>query len=227
MPENDKGQGNITEPGIGKPSGNSMDSGNGKEDLKGKIDGLYLEKGLIEEQIRKLDQEKINRLQDYNTELEKKKEWLEKELIKLTKDNNNYKKQVKYFRGKKWSNAFRMISILTVIDLIIVPLIVTFLHIQFQWLFISIGIITFFGILLIANYMSGTSPFDTGEVRKALTGSFVVIYFAFVPLVTIGTINLPSAEPVKTIITNFTWIVGAIVIFYFGSRAVEEYVKNR
>ena len=198
-----------------------------KDDLKEDIDVLYKEKDVLEGQIRKLDKEKIDRLQNLNGEMEKRVEWLDKERIKVTKERDNFRKQVKNFRGKKWSNALRMISILAIIDLIIIPIVVTLLHIPIPWIFISIGIITFFGILLISNYMSGTSPFDTGEVRKALTGSFVIIYFAFVPLVTFGNVILPSEEPIKTIITNFTWIVGAIVIFYFGSRAVEEYVKTR
>lgn len=197
------------------------------KDLNQDIGRLYQEKEVLEEQIRRLDAEKIERLQNYNDELLKRVEWLDKDRIKVIKEQDNFRKQVKNFRSKKWSNAIKMISILAVIDLIIVPLLVMLLDIPVQWILIPIGIITFFGILLIANYMSGTSPFDTGEVRKALTGSFVIIYFALIPLLTFGSLNLPADESIKTIITNFTWIVGAIVIFYFGSRAVEEYVKSK
>jgi hypothetical protein len=199
----------------------------GKKDYKEDLSRLYKEKDELEDEIKKLDQEKIQRLQDINEELEKKVEWLDKDRIKAIKERDNYRKQVYNFRGKKWSNSLKMISVLATLDLIIIPILVSFLNIPIQWLFISIGIITFFGILLIANYMSGTSPFDTGEVRKALTGSFVIIYLALVPLITFGTITIPAEEPIKTIVTNFTWIVGAIVIFYFGSRAVEEYVKAK
>ncbi|OPY24593.1 MAG: hypothetical protein A4E27_01225 [Methanobacterium sp. PtaU1.Bin242] len=199
----------------------------GKEILKDDIERLYKEKDGLEEQLRKLDQGKIEKLQNLNQELEKRAEWLDKERIKVTRERDNLNRQVKNFRGKKWLNALKMISALAILDLVIIPLLITLLHIPVEWLFITIGIVTFFGILLIANYMSGTSPFDTGEVRKALTGSFIIIYFAFVPLITFGNISLASAEPIKTIITNFTWIVGAIVIFYFGSRAVEEYIKSK
>lgn len=199
----------------------------GKEILKDDIERLYKEKDGLEEQLRKLDQGKIEKLQNLNQELEKRAEWLDKERIKVTRERDNLNRQVKNFRGKKWLNALKMISALAILDLVIIPLLITLLHIPIEWLFITIGIVTFFGILLIANYMSGTSPFDTGEVRKALTGSFIIIYFAFVPLITFGNISLASAEPIKTIITNFTWIVGAIIIFYFGSRAVEEYIKSK
>ena len=197
------------------------------KDLNQDIGRLYHEKDVLGEQIKKLDEQKIERLQNINDELEKRVEWLDKDRIKVIKERDNFRKQVKNFRGKKWSNALKMISALAIIDLIIIPILVTLLNIPVQWIFISLGIITFFGILLIANYMSGTSPFDTGEVRKALTGSFVIIYFSLVPLLMFGSLNLPADETVKTIITNFTWIVGAIVIFYFGSRAVEEYVKSK
>lgn len=198
-----------------------------KENTEKDIGRLFQEKDVLEEQIRKLDFEKIERLQRYNEELEKRAEWLDKERIKVIKERDNYRKQVKNFRGKKWYSSLRMVSILALIDLIILPLLLWLLNIPTQWFFISIGIITFFGILIIANYMSGTSPLNSGEVRKALTSSFVVTYFAFLPLVTFGSVNLPADEPIKTIVTNFTWIVGAIVIFYFGSRALEEYVKTK
>jgi hypothetical protein len=197
----------------------------GKFDLNKDIGHLYQEKDTLGEEIRRLDREKIERLEKSNEELEKKAEWLDKERIKAIKERDNFRKQVKNFRGKKWSGALRMVLALVVIDLIILPLLVWALKIPTPWIFIGLGIITFFGLLLITSYMSGTSPLNTGEVRKAVTGSFVIIYFAFVPLVAFGSINLPADEPIKTIVTNFTWIVGAVVIFYFGSRAVEEYVK--
>ena len=198
-----------------------------KDELSGEIKNLYQAKDELGEQIRKLDQEKIEKLQNLNEELEKKAEWLDKERIKITKERDNLQRQVKNFRGKKWINALRMIMVLVIVDLVIVPLLVLFLNIPLQWLFISLGVITFFGIMIIANYMSDTAPLDTGEVRKALVGSFIVVYFAFVPLITFGRISIIAAEPIKTIMTDFTWLVGIIVIFYFGSRAVEELIKAR
>lgn len=201
------------------------------DDLRGDtekdIRRLFQERDVLEDQIRKLDFEKIKRLQKHNEELEKRAEWLDKERIKVIKERDNYRKQVKNFRGKKWFNSMKMLVILAMIDLILLPLLLWLLNIPQQWIFIFIGVITFFGILIISNYMSGTSPLNSGEVRKALTSSFVVTYFAFLPLVTYGSVNLPADEPVKTIVTNFTWIVGAIVIFYFGTRALEEYVKTK
>ncbi len=196
-----------------------------KEDLKEDILELCKERYELEEQIKKLDQEKIQRLEDLNEKLEKRVEWLDKDRTKVLKEKNNLKRQISNKRSREWSRTLIMISFLAVVDLLIVPLLVITMGIPVQWIFIAMGVITFFGILLIVNYMSGSSPFDTGEIRKALTGSFVVLYFVLVPLVTFGGITVTQGETVKTILTNFTWIVGAIIIFYFGSRAVEEYVK--
>lgn len=198
-----------------------------KTDLKKDVQNLYQEKNTLVEEIRRLDGEKIERLENANQELEKRYEWQDKERIKLIKERDNYRKQVKGFRGKKWSNAFRMVMALVVLNIIILPLLIWAFRIPAQWMFIGLGTITFFGILLISSYLSGTSPLNTGEIRKAITGSFVIIYFAFMPLVAFGSVNLPADEPIKTIITHFTWIVGAIVIFYFISRTVEEYVKAK
>ncbi len=198
-----------------------------KENLKGDIDQLYKERNDLTEQIRKLDQEKIQKLEDFNEKLEKKVEWLDKERTKVLKEKNNLKRQISNKHSREWARTVVMIAILGIIDLVLVPLLVTTMGIPVQWIFIAMGVITFFGILLVVNYMSGSSPLDTGEIRKALTGTFVILYFVFIPLVTFGGISVTQGDSVKTIITNFTWIVGAIIIFYFGSRAVEEYVKSK
>ena len=196
-----------------------------EKELKVELEELYNEKKELEEQIRDLDKEKIEKLTKEKEELEKKVEWLDKEKKKTEREKDNFLRQVKNSRHRKWINSIKMISIIGAADLVIIPLLIFLLKIPIQWIFTGIGIVTFFGILLVANYMSGTSPFNTGEVRKALTGAFVVEYFTFLPIVTFGGASIPSGEPLKTVIANFTWIIAVIIVFYFGSRSVEEYVK--
>ena len=79
------------------------------EDLNQDIGRLYQEKDELGEQIRRLDQEKIERLQNYSDELEKRVEWLDKDRIKVIKERDNFRKQVKNFRSKKWFNSLKMI----------------------------------------------------------------------------------------------------------------------
>lgn len=198
-----------------------------KQEILDEMKELRIERDELEQQVRKLDQEKIDKLENLRIELEKQVEWLDKERIKVIKEKDNLNRQITHFRSRKWLNTLKMVLVLGVIDLIVVPVLSALFIIPIAWIFISIGLITFFGVVVIVNYMSGTSPLDTGEIRKAVTVSFITVYFVFVPIVTFGSIRIPQDEPFKTIITNFTWIVGLIIAFYFGSRVIEEYVKSK
>ena len=198
-----------------------------EKEIRIELETLYNEKKELEGQIRELDKEKIEKLTKEKEQLEKKVEWLDKEKKKTEREKDNFLRQVKNSRHRKWLNSIKMITLIGAADLVVIPLLVFLLKLPIQWMFIGIGIVTFFGILITANYMSGTSPFDTGEIRKALTGSFVVEYFTFLPIVTFGGAAIPSGEPIKTIIANFTWIMAIIIVFYFGSRSVEEYMKTK
>jgi hypothetical protein len=191
------------------------------------IDELYKERIELENQINQLNQNKIEKLESMNIELQKKVEWLDKERIKAIKERDNLLRKVRHSNEKSWKTALKMIIILGVIDLVLVPLLITILGIPLQWIFVSIGLITFFGIILVVNYMSGTSPLNTGEIRKALTVSFITVYFALVPLLAFGAVKIPQSGPLMSLVTNFTWIIGAVIIFYFGSRSVEEYIKAK
>lgn len=71
--------------------------------------------------------------------------------------------------------------------------------------------------------MSGTSPFNTGEIRKAITVSLLTVYLAFVPLSTMGMVTIPGAD----ITTYFTWLIAVVIVLYFTTRPLEEYIKTR
>jgi len=89
----------------------------------------------------------------------------------------------------------------------------------------SVGIVTFFGILMLANYLSGDEKLEKGEVRKSITGSFVAVYFTLVSLLTFTGFGPSETETAKTIIGHFTYLVGLIVVFYFGSSSVRQYLE--
>jgi hypothetical protein len=192
-----------------------------KKELQNEFEKLQREKEELINDIRDLDWAKIIKLEKENEELQKKVEWLDKDKKKTDREKENLSRQLSNSRPKMWLNSLKIITAIGLIDIIIIPLLVIFLGISLQWIFLGIGIVTFFGILLLVNYMSGTSSYDSGEIRKAVTGSFITVYLIFVPLISFGTINIPSLKPIG----SFTWIVGIIVIFYFVSRTIEEYVK--
>lgn len=196
------------------------------KDLKKNVDELHQEKLNLEKEINDLNLIKIQKLEAINEELEKKSEWMDKERIKAIKERDNLVRKVRHSNEKNWKNALKMISILGVLDLVIVPLAITLLGIPMQWLFVAMGMVTFLGVLLIANYMSGTSPFNTGEIRKAVTVSLITVYLALVPVITFGIIESPLGAPAQTVVNNFTWLIGAVIVLYFSTRPLEEYIKK-
>jgi len=195
------------------------------KELDTEVKELLKERNELNNDIRDLDWAKIIKLEKENEELHRKVEWLDKDKKRMEREKENLNRQVSNSRTKKWFNTVKMILLIGIIDLIIMPIIVTLLAIPLQWIFLGIGIVTFFGTLIIVNYMSGTAQFNSGEIRKALTTSVITVYLIFVPLIAFGSIQIPNDGAVKAIIQNFTWIVGIIIIFYFVSRTIEEYAK--
>ena len=100
-------------------------------------------------------------------------------------------------------------------------------RIPLLWSIVGIGIITFFGTLTLANYLSKDSRLDKGEIRKALTASLIVVYFALVSLVTCPECGDLESEFSKQVVEHFTWVIGVIIVFYFGSRVVQEWLKSK
>ena len=124
----------------------------------------------------------------------------------------------------KRKTAFIMAIIVGFLD-ILVLYIGTIRPAHIGWAVASTGVITFLGTLMLINHLSKSTDFDKGEVRKAMTGSFIVVYFSLVSLLTLTDIGVSDTELAKTIISHFTYLVGIVVVFYFGSRAVENYLS--
>ena len=197
-----------------------------RKDLEKNVDELHQERINLEKEINDLNLIKIEKLEAINEELEKKSEWMDKERIKAIKERDNLIRKVRHSNEKNWKNALKMISILGVLDLAVVPVIITLLGIPLQWLFVSMGLVTFFGIMLIANYMSGTSPFNTGEIRKAVIVSLITVYLAFVPLFAFGILASQLGASAQSVINDLTWLIGAVIVLYFSTRPIEEYINK-
>jgi Uncharacterized conserved protein len=198
-----------------------------EKELEKTVDELNQQRIDLENEINNLNLLKIEKLKSINDELETKIEWMDKERIKATKERDNLLRKVRHSNEKNWKNALKMISILGLLDLVVVPAIITLLALPLQWIYVSMGLVTFLGLILITNYMSGTSPFNTGEIRKAITVSLITVYLAFVPLMAFGLVVFPMGNSAQTIVTNFTWLIGVVIILYFSTRPVEEYIKAR
>jgi hypothetical protein len=88
----------------------------------------------------------------------------------------------------------------------------------------AVGVIAFLGTLSIAHRGSA-GPYDSGEVRIAVTCAFMMVYFAILG------IFLFSINQVGTfgqgLVNNLTSLFGVVVGFYFASSAVVEYGRAR
>lgn len=200
-------------------------NGDDKNELQNEILKLKHEKDELTEDIRDLDWAKIIKLEKENEDLRKRVEWLDKDKKKTDREKENLFRQVSNSKQKRWFNTLKMVLVLGIIDLVAIPLLIIVLGIPLSWIFMGIGIVTFLGILIIANYMSGTTPLTSGEIRKALTASVITVYLIFIPLITFGTVHISNQIAVNSIVENFTWIVGIIIILYFVTRALEGYAN--
>lgn len=125
---------------------------------------------------------------------------------------------------KRWKKAVIMAIAIAFIDAAAL-LFGTLYPSLMAWSVGSVGIITFFGILMLVNYLSSSPALDKGEMRKAIAGSFIAVYFVLVSLLTFTGFGHSNPDLTGTIIGHFTSLVKIIIIFYFGSSMVREYLK--
>jgi len=78
---------------------------------------------------------------------------------------------------------------------------------------------------MLANFFSESPALEKGEVRKAIAGSFIAVYFTIISLLTFTGFSLSDAETAKIVIGHFSYLIGIIVVFYFASSSVREYLK--
>ena len=90
-----------------------------------------------------------------------------------------------------------------------------------------VGVITFVGVLMLSNYLSGDPELAKKEMRKAIAASFTLVYLVFLALVIFTEAFTAGTELAETVVSHFTYIVGIIIVFYFGSRSLEEYRKKK
>lgn len=91
----------------------------------------------------------------------------------------------------------------------------------------AVGVITFIGVLILANYLSRDPELAKKEMRKAIAASFTLVYLVLLGLVVFTETPGADAELASTVVGHFTWVVGIIIIFYFGSRTIEEYLNRK
>lgn len=118
-------------------------------------------------------------------------------------------------------------SITVIIDVFMVYL-GTLKQFQLGWSLGSVGIVTFFGMLIIVSFASKqASIIGIDSIRKAITASFISMYFVFVSVICLEDTNITDVEIVQPVISHFTYLVGLVVAFYFASTSLSEYIKKK
>lgn len=94
------------------------------------------------------------------------------------------------------------------------------------WSLSSVGITTFFGMLIICSHHAKYSPNSKGIMRKSLTASLISVYIVVLSLALSGTFGDIQDEMTKSVLSNFSIVVITIIGFYFGARGISEIVKH-
>jgi hypothetical protein len=87
----------------------------------------------------------------------------------------------------------------------------------------AIGVVSFLGTLSLGHQGRRYHPFESSEVRTALTTSFAMVFFAAVGIFLFSTNNVGDFG--RTLMSNLTSLFGVVIGFYFASSAVVEYGK--
>jgi len=99
------------------------------------------------------------------------------------------------------------------------------------WSLCGVGIISFLGILILVNYTSQDPNFQKGEMRKAIAGSFVIVYFVVLGIFVSSAFDPPensqSQAVIEQVMTPLSYLTGAIGAYYFGSRSFEKFLGQR
>lgn len=91
----------------------------------------------------------------------------------------------------------------------------------------SAGAIAFFGILIISGYnkKSSAKPASQtkGIMRRAIAGSLIIVYIIAFSMITFS--DSDDHDYNEKVLTHFTNVVMVIIVFYFGSKAVLQYLE--
>ena len=89
----------------------------------------------------------------------------------------------------------------------------------------GVGIVTFFGMLIISSYHAIHHPDSKGIMRKAIAGSLIAVYVVILALLLSGKIDYTENEMVITLVEHFSFVIITIIGFYFGTKGVTEFLE--
>lgn len=87
------------------------------------------------------------------------------------------------------------------------------------WAVASVGIVTFFGVLMISNYLSKLPALEKAEFRQGIAAAIVAVYLSIFALLTFVGISPEDPLLSESMIGHFSAIVQVVIAFYFGAEA--------
>jgi hypothetical protein len=95
------------------------------------------------------------------------------------------------------------------------------------WAIGCVGIISFFGMLIITIFLNQSKEdiINKDNMRMSITAAFLTMYFVFVALLSFEDTQITDIAIVQPVISHFTYLVGLVVVFYFASSSITEYLK--
>lgn len=88
--------------------------------------------------------------------------------------------------------------------------------------------VTFFGILANSQTSTGFMLHNRGDTRIAITASILVVYFFMLGVNTFCNPPKEMTQITRTLMDSFTYVVGTVMIFYFGASAyVQVHARDK
>lgn len=94
-----------------------------------------------------------------------------------------------------------------------------------SWSIVGVGIITFFGMLVISSYHTIHQPDSKGTMRKAIAGSMISVYVVVLALLFSDKLPAFQNEATMVMMQNFSYVIMTIIGFYFGTKGAKELLK--
>src|SRR5262249_47944295 len=98
------------------------------------------------------------------------------------------------------------------------------------YIVVAIGsaVTSFFGLLALTQKNAGHWELTEENMRTAIAGTIVVVYLVLVGTVAFFIVG-PAQPPAitQTMVTNFTTIVGIVIVFYFGASAYVQVQREK
>lgn len=95
-------------------------------------------------------------------------------------------------------------------------------RVSISWAFGSMSLIVFFGLYLISKKIYSEGIEDSKSIKDAITGTMIAVYMMVITFYIFKEVPTQDTSLVQTIVAHFTYLVGIVIVSYFGSDALKS-----